>query len=270
MPPQAGEAFLAENGSIRTQEGVLEGTTFGSNRTDVEHLTTSFNVGVISVKFAFTCESRFRDLEENWVVQFRFASDRLTEVPEEDFLLRFGKDGLHVGSPRGRRGRSSCGGSGGGREFHSSALVVARSEIKWVFRGRIIVAGGSHGLNHGSLGSSWWKIIQRRQSGRSNSNNYWPCSGCSGSTGGGRRTGSGSASGGGGTSSGVRSRSYWARGSPNGNSRSRSTVGAERTTVGTHTVGIYLTRTQSDRGPACRGSRGSSGDGYDRWEIIQR
>lgn len=46
--PQAGEAFLAENGAIGAQEGVLEDATIDSKRADVEYLATSFLIGVIS------------------------------------------------------------------------------------------------------------------------------------------------------------------------------------------------------------------------------
>ena len=46
--PQAGEAFLAEDGSIGAEERVQEDTTIGSYRADMEHLTTGFFVSVVS------------------------------------------------------------------------------------------------------------------------------------------------------------------------------------------------------------------------------
>lgn len=49
----------------------------------------------LTVDLVIASESCDRNLIENWVVQFRFAGNRFTEVPEGDLLLRFGKDGLH-------------------------------------------------------------------------------------------------------------------------------------------------------------------------------
>ena len=46
--PQAGEAFLAKDGSVGAQERALEDAVIGSLGADVEHLATSFLVGVVS------------------------------------------------------------------------------------------------------------------------------------------------------------------------------------------------------------------------------
>jgi hypothetical protein len=46
--PQAGKAFLTEDGSIGAEERIQEDTTIGSYRADMEHLTTGFFVSVVS------------------------------------------------------------------------------------------------------------------------------------------------------------------------------------------------------------------------------
>lgn len=71
IPPDAHEILLREDCSVRAKK--VEGFVQSA---DVENLTTSLDVSVVAGELLLVAvERRFRDLREDWIIDFRFAGN---------------------------------------------------------------------------------------------------------------------------------------------------------------------------------------------------
>jgi len=82
-----GEGFLLEDGSVGAQIGALDVLTIGQLGAHMEHLTTGFQISVVTIETIGTGEFGFGNLIENGVVDFGLAGDGLAEVPEGHVVM---------------------------------------------------------------------------------------------------------------------------------------------------------------------------------------